>query len=140
MAAAERFADHLERNADAVVMLARIPGLERRSAPMPSRSSRTSTLVRWTSSSPITAATTPVWDPYSSCLLPRLALIGVGADNGYGHPTAATLTTLAEHGVCTLRTDLDGTSGVFVGPEGMRAWRARATWMQRLGALLRDGS
>lgn len=57
--------------------------------------------------------------------LPRLALIGVGADNGYGHPTAATLTTLAEHGVCTLRTDLDGTSGVFVGPEGMRAWSER---------------
>ena len=30
---------------------------------------------------------------------PRLAVISVGADNPYGHPTAATLATLAAHGV-----------------------------------------
>jgi competence protein ComEC len=40
--------------------------------------------------------------------LPRLAVISVGADNSYGHPTAATLATLARHGVRTLRTDRDG--------------------------------
>jgi competence protein ComEC len=40
--------------------------------------------------------------------LPRLAVISVGADNTYGHPTAATLATLARHGVRTLRTDRDG--------------------------------
>jgi competence protein ComEC len=40
---------------------------------------------------------------------PSLAVISVGADNGYGHPTAATLATLAAHGVRTLRTDRDGT-------------------------------
>jgi competence protein ComEC len=40
---------------------------------------------------------------------PRLALISVGAGNSYGHPTAATLATLAAHGVRTLRTDRDGT-------------------------------
>jgi competence protein ComEC len=40
--------------------------------------------------------------------LPRLAVISVGADNPYGHPTAATLATLARHGVRTLRTDRDG--------------------------------
>jgi competence protein ComEC len=39
---------------------------------------------------------------------PALAVISVGADNPYGHPTAATLATLAAHGVRTLRTDLDG--------------------------------
>jgi competence protein ComEC len=39
---------------------------------------------------------------------PRLAVISVGSDNSYGHPTAATLATLAGHGVRTLRTDLDG--------------------------------
>ncbi|HEX4670320.1 MAG TPA: ComEC/Rec2 family competence protein [Solirubrobacterales bacterium] len=39
---------------------------------------------------------------------PRLAAISVGADNPYGHPTAATLATLAAHGIRTLRTDLDG--------------------------------
>ena len=39
---------------------------------------------------------------------PRLAVISVGAGNSYGHPTAATLATLAGHGVRTLRTDDDG--------------------------------
>jgi competence protein ComEC len=40
---------------------------------------------------------------------PKLALISVGADNPYGHPTVATLATLAAHHVPTLRTDRDGT-------------------------------
>lgn len=40
---------------------------------------------------------------------PRLAVISVGAGNPFGHPTAATLATLAVHGVRTLRTDRDGT-------------------------------
>jgi competence protein ComEC len=40
--------------------------------------------------------------------MPRLAVISVGEDNPYGHPTAATLATLASHGVRTLRTDRDG--------------------------------
>lgn len=40
---------------------------------------------------------------------PRLAVISVGVDNPFGHPTPATLATLAEHGVRTLRTDRDGT-------------------------------
>lgn len=40
---------------------------------------------------------------------PGLAVISVGDGNPYGHPTAATLATLAGHGVPTLRTDRDGT-------------------------------
>ncbi len=40
---------------------------------------------------------------------PRLAVISVGEGNPFGHPTAATLATLAAHGVPTLRTDRDGT-------------------------------
>jgi competence protein ComEC len=40
---------------------------------------------------------------------PSLALISVGEDNPFGHPTAATLATLDAHGVRTLRTDRDGT-------------------------------
>jgi competence protein ComEC len=39
---------------------------------------------------------------------PALAAISVGDGNAYGHPTAATLATLAGHGVRTLRTDRDG--------------------------------
>lgn len=39
---------------------------------------------------------------------PRLSVISVGDDNPYGHPSPATLATLAAHGVRTLRTDRDG--------------------------------
>lgn len=39
---------------------------------------------------------------------PRLAVISVGEENPYGHPAEATVTTLARHGVPTLRTDRDG--------------------------------
>jgi len=39
---------------------------------------------------------------------PALAVISVGEDNPYGHPTRATLSTLERHGVPTLRTDRDG--------------------------------
>ena len=49
---------------------------------------------------------------------PRVALIGVG-ENSYGHPTTETLETLAERGVCTLRTDLDGDVWAEIGPGGV---------------------
>jgi len=55
---------------------------------------------------------------------PRLAVISVGADNSYGHPTASTLATLAAHGVPVERTDLDGTIEIDVTPRG---WSVRAT-------------
>jgi competence protein ComEC len=50
--------------------------------------------------------------------VPRAALIGVG-ENSYGHPTAETLETLAERGVCILRTDLDGDVWAEIGPGGV---------------------
>lgn len=40
---------------------------------------------------------------------PRLAVISVGADNPYGHPTPGTLGALAAHRISILRTDRDGT-------------------------------
>lgn len=39
---------------------------------------------------------------------PQLAVISVGAENPYGHPTRSTLKTLAGHRVPILRTDEDG--------------------------------
>ena len=52
-------------------------------------------------------------DPGLGALLdrasPRLAVISVGADNPYGHPSPSTLAELARHGVQTLRTDRSGT-------------------------------
>ncbi|HLZ48450.1 MAG TPA: hypothetical protein VKR80_07360, partial [Candidatus Limnocylindria bacterium] len=47
---------------------------------------------------------------------PELALISVGLDNRYGHPTADTLAALAA--VPTYRTDRDGT--VEVSADGRR--------------------
>jgi competence protein ComEC len=49
---------------------------------------------------------------------PRLAVISVGADNPFGHPTPGTLATLAAHGVPALRTDLDGTVVIDVTRSG----------------------
>jgi competence protein ComEC len=46
---------------------------------------------------------------------PRLAVISVGDENPYGHPTPVTLATLERHGVPTLRTDDDGTIIIDVG-------------------------
>jgi competence protein ComEC len=45
---------------------------------------------------------------------PELAVISAGEDNPYGHPTAATLATLASHEVPTLRTDQDGDVAIDV--------------------------
>jgi competence protein ComEC len=45
---------------------------------------------------------------------PHLAVISVGDGNPFGHPTPATLATLAGHGVRTLRTDRDGTVTIDV--------------------------
>jgi len=46
---------------------------------------------------------------------PGLAVISVGADNPYGHPTPRTLAELAAHHVPTLRTDQAGTITLEVG-------------------------
>ena len=64
---------------------------------------------------------------------PRIALVPVGADNPYGHPDETTLTALAEHGACVLRTDLDGDAGVEIGPAGVVAFAERGLDPDRLG-------
>ena len=51
---------------------------------------------------------------------PRIAIVSVGEDNPYGHPTAGTLATLASHGVRVLRTDRDGTVSLDVVGASMR--------------------
>jgi competence protein ComEC len=51
---------------------------------------------------------------------PRVALIGVGKDNRYGHPTRATLQALQRCGCAIYRTDLDGDIRVEALPGGLR--------------------
>jgi competence protein ComEC len=54
-------------------------------------------------------------------IVPRLALISVGADNSYGHPTSATLSMLAAHHVPILRTDREGMIVLNVGRNSVAA-------------------
>ena len=56
-----------------------------------------------------------------------VALISVGADNGYGHPTRSVLDILGSAGTAVLRTDRDGL--VVVAPAGraLRVWTEKVT-------------
>ncbi|GAB3153696.1 ComEC/Rec2 family competence protein [Microbacterium neimengense] len=59
-------------------------------------------------------------------IAPALALIGVGADNDYGHPRAEILDILAVQGVTVARTDLDGLILVGMSDGRTTLWRERA--------------
>lgn len=60
-------------------------------------------------------------------LHPAVGLIGVGADNRYGHPTASILATLTSLGTAVGRTDREGALAVWVGDDGdIRLWRERS--------------
>jgi competence protein ComEC len=57
-----------------------------------------------------------------------VGLIGVGADNDYGHPTADALDMLAGTGTTVVRSDLNGIALVWRTATGqLRVWRERAT-------------
>jgi competence protein ComEC len=47
---------------------------------------------------------------------PAVAVVSVGADNGYGHPADDVLDAIADAGVALRRTDREGTVHVRVGP------------------------
>jgi competence protein ComEC len=61
----------------------------------------------------------------TNILRPRLALISVGRDNGYGHPTAKTLRLLESVGARNARTDESGLVLVSSAPGDLRVWSAR---------------
>lgn len=53
-------------------------------------------------------------------LSPEIALISVGADNKYGHPSTETVKMLEDHGVRIYRTDKQGAISVGFSSTGMR--------------------
>ena len=53
----------------------------------------------------------------------RVALVSVGADNGYGHPAASTLAALKESGALVGRTDEDGDVAVLARDGDLRVAR-----------------
>lgn len=59
-------------------------------------------------------------DAFLSAVNPRLAIISVGADNLYGHPSADVLAGLGRVGATVLRTDESGT--IVVRSNGVRIW------------------
>jgi competence protein ComEC len=56
-----------------------------------------------------------------------VALVGVGADNSYGHPRQEALTMVEEAGAEITRTDRDGDSAVSADADGLRLWRQHAS-------------
>src|SRR5206468_491804 len=54
---------------------------------------------------------------------PEVALISVGRNNDYGHPTPATLRML--NGIEVHRTDLEGTVSADASPQGISVRRSR---------------
>ena len=58
-------------------------------------------------------------------LRPSVALVSVGTNNDYGHPTKRTLDLLSRSGAKTYRTDLLGGIAVGISPEGLRVSTAR---------------
>lgn len=49
---------------------------------------------------------------------PSVAIISVGAENDYGHPSQVVLDRLADRGIATYRTDLDGPVTIHMSPSG----------------------
>lgn len=56
----------------------------------------------------------------------RLALVSVGADNSYGHPTTAALAALADAGTPWLRTDERGSFAVYEQHGALKIWAERS--------------
>ncbi|WP_395243292.1 ComEC/Rec2 family competence protein [Agromyces sp. MMS24-K17] len=55
-----------------------------------------------------------------------VGVIGVGVDNGYGHPTASLLEVLAGIGTAVVRSDRCGTAVLSGGADGFDLWSERA--------------
>lgn len=71
-----------------------------------------------------------------------IGLIGVGAGNDYGHPTAKLLGILAAVGTRPIRSDLDGMSLIAPGdrPGDLRVWTEKAEDVVRDGELTGAGT
>jgi len=61
----------------------------------------------------------------TNLLHPRLALISVGRDNGYGHPTGKTMRLLEGIGARSVRTDISGLALISSSSGDLRVWSAR---------------
>ncbi len=63
---------------------------------------------------------------FLAAVMPRVALVSVGAGNTYGHPSKSTMDTLAALGALVTRTDVDGDTAVVTGTAIVRRGEPRA--------------
>jgi competence protein ComEC len=63
--------------------------------------------------------------PFLTALHPAVAVISVGADNRYGHPSPIVLDRLRQSGITTLRTDLDGAIDCQLDNSRLTVWLFR---------------
>jgi competence protein ComEC len=66
--------------------------------------------------------------PFLDAVQPRLALVSVGAGNGYGHPDGAVMRDLRSRGATVLRTDQLGTIVVATDGRSLRVAAAGRRW------------
>jgi competence protein ComEC len=66
--------------------------------------------------------------PFLDAVHPRLALVSVGAGNGYGHPDAAVMHDLQSRGATVLRTDQLGSIVVRTDGHSIRVTAAGRSW------------
>jgi len=70
--------------------------------------------------SPHHGSNTSSSESFLDAVNPQLAIISVGEDNKFGHPSSAVLDRYAEHGITVLRTDQQGTIEFIT--DGERLW------------------
>jgi competence protein ComEC len=66
--------------------------------------------------------------PFLEAVSPRVAVVSVGAGNGYGHPSPAVMRSLLDEGVLVLRTDQLGDIVVKSDGHSLSARAGRADW------------
>ena len=76
--------------------------------------------------------------PFLRAVAPRLALVSVGADNGYGHPDPEVLAALDGAGADVLRTDRSGTVVVRTDGRALEVEARGMRWPIRPRAAARD--
>lgn len=69
--------------------------------------------------------TSPV---FLAAVKPKLAVVSVGRDNPFGHPSRLTLSRLRQAGATVMRTDVDG--AITVKTNG-KWWEAEANWRRK---------
>jgi len=71
--------------------------------------------------------------PFLDAVHPRLALVSVGAGNGYGHPSEQVMHDLLARGASVLRTDQLGTIVLKTDGHSLRASASGREWSVPLG-------